>query len=172
MALSLCAEIETAVAFSLGGRGEDEGLGGLSCQAQLCSWQKDTVPSHAVALLLPGLLFCLKALTRWEANVCSGSEAPGKFLGVPGQAELESGGLVSILIHSRGHGAGVCVCPSVCPSLQESPSLHLNIPIPGLGMKLPYAEENDGGENDGEERTDGGQPGDGEEPTTVARSPQ
>lgn len=70
--------------------------------------------SRAVALRLPGALFHLKALARREAHVCPASEAPGKFLAVPPrQAELESGCLVSILIQSRGSGAGMCVHPSV-----------------------------------------------------------
>lgn len=126
-------------------RGKDEGLGALSMPSPCAPGTGMWCPAEQ-------WLHCCQVLCSASEPLRGGrpgSEAPG----VLPQAEGESGGLVPILMHSRGHGVRL--------SLQGSPSLHLNIPSPRPGHEAALSGENIEGE-----RMDGGQPAGGEEQST------
>lgn len=124
-------------------REEEKGLGGLICQVQPHSWHRGC--PAGVASLLPGLLFCLKVSHGGRQMSTLDPRLLAHFwVSLP--AELESGGLVSFLIHSRGH---LSVFQEA--SSHESPPLHMIILIPDLSMELAPPEEESDGENNGEQ---------------------
>lgn len=117
------------------------------------------MPSCMVALLLPGSLFCLKAFAWWEANVCPGSRAPGKFVGVPvpkvswsleGRCPSSSMAEAMDLVCASVH-LSVCQVVSKPSSAPEHP--HPRPRHEGAVCWRGEQQENNGEENDGEEGT-------------------
>lgn len=138
MALSLCAGMETAVAFFPQRRRRRSGCINLPSSATLPA--KGLHCPAGVASLLPGLLFCLKASHSGRQIPILDLRLLARFwVSLP--AELESGGLMSFLVHSRGHAQHVC--PSVClqeASSHKSPLLRMIILIPDLAWSWLFLE--------------------------------